>query len=147
MQPSHRPHGVGKLFLADQWDRVDRDPLAADVVPVRLGDRSLRHHADLGAAPDHDHALAVDHLEGRHDGDLGDALHRLEVADQPGRVRSTRDLELQLGHRLAPGSTRDIGDVRAVTEDGLGEAIQDAWLVAALNQQARNVCCCHGRER
>ena len=70
---------------------------------------------------------------------IGHVATSLEVADQPGCVRSTRDLELQLGHRLAPRSTRDIGDVRAMTEDGLGEAIQDTWLVAALNQQARNV--------
>jgi len=36
MQPGHRANGSRELILADEWNRVDRDPLAADVVAVRL---------------------------------------------------------------------------------------------------------------
>ena len=63
-QVRDRAHGVGDLLLADERDRVDADPLAAQVVAVRLGDGAQVHLRDLRPAADDDHALAEDLAEG-----------------------------------------------------------------------------------
>ena len=62
-QVGHRPDGGRDVRLADERDRVDADPLAAQVVAVGLADRAERHLGDLGAATDHDHPLAEDLVE------------------------------------------------------------------------------------
>src|SRR5439155_9422650 len=100
-----------------------RDPLAADVVAVRLRDRALRDHADLGAAADHNHAFAVDGLESRHDADVRHTWHGLQVADQAAAVGGAGDLELELGDGFAPRAPGDVCDVGAVAKDRLGDAI------------------------
>ena len=71
---------LGELLLADERNRVDRDPLAADVVTVGLGDRAERDLPDLRAAAHDDDALAVDlrerrrQLDGGTPGDVPEAL-------------------------------------------------------------------------
>src|SRR6266480_796205 len=59
----HRPDGGGNVLLPDERDRVDADPLAAQVVAIRLAHRTERDLCDLGAATDHDDALAEDSLQ------------------------------------------------------------------------------------
>ena len=64
-QPGTRQVGDGPdrgrdVRLADERDRVDGDPLAAQVVAVRLADRAERDLGDLGAAADDDDPLAED---------------------------------------------------------------------------------------
>ena len=140
MEPGDRANRRGQLVFADQGDRVDRDSLAPDVVPVGLGDGALRHHADLRAAADDDHALAVDALESRHEADLRDSLQTLQVGDQPRRVRSADDLELELRMPgFAVSAAGHVGDVRSVPEDGLGQAVQHARLVARRHQQPKHL--------
>ena len=46
------PDGGRDLGLADERDRVDADPLAAEVVAVGLADRAERDLGDLGPAAD-----------------------------------------------------------------------------------------------
>src|SRR4029077_218927 len=79
MKTSHSANRLRQLLLAHQWNRVDRDPLAADVVPVRLRYGALGDHADLRSAADDDHALAKNALKGGHATDLGDSLEPFEV--------------------------------------------------------------------
>ena len=74
-QPGPRQVGDGAdrgrdLGLADERDRVDADPLAAEVVAVGLAHRSERDLGDLGAAADDDDPLAEDPLEGARQVDL-----------------------------------------------------------------------------
>jgi hypothetical protein len=103
-QARHGTHGLGERRLADERDRVDRDVLATDVVPVGLGDRADRHLPDLRAAADDDHALAVDprerldHVEREHDwggaqlreqGGVGQ--RRLDLERDPALLRSALD--------------------------------------------------------
>ena len=59
-QVRDRADRVGDLALADERDRVHGDPLAAQVVPVRLGHRAELHLRDLRPAADDDDALAED---------------------------------------------------------------------------------------
>ena len=58
-QPRDCAYRRGEILLADERDRVHRDALAADIVPIGLADRSDRHLTDLRAAPDDDHALPI----------------------------------------------------------------------------------------
>ncbi len=132
---SDRPHRLGQLLLPHQRNRVDRDALASDVVPVRLGDRALRHHPYLRAAADDDHPLAVDALKRGHSTDLGNALEADQVRDQLRLVAGAADLELQLGGILAMGAAGDVGDVRAVLEDRLRDAVEHTGLVARRDQE------------
>ena len=62
--------------LADERDRVDADPLAAQVVPVGLADRAERDLGDLRSAADDDHPLAEHPVE----------APREALAAQPGEV-------------------------------------------------------------
>ena len=78
-QPHDGSDGAGEFLLADERNRVDRDPLAADVVAVGLGDGAERHLADLRAAAHDDDALAVDLGERRRQLDARDAWHRAAV--------------------------------------------------------------------
>ena len=57
------PHGGGDVLLADERDRVDADPLAAEVVAVCLAHRAEGDLGDLGAAADDDDPLAEDAVE------------------------------------------------------------------------------------
>lgn len=56
---------LGELRFSHQRDGVDRDALAADVVPIRLTDRAQRHLADLRTAAHDDDLLAVDRRQRR----------------------------------------------------------------------------------
>ena len=115
---------------------------------IGFRDRPLRHHAHLRATPDHDHALAVDGLEGRHLADLCHSPHLFEVGDHLRLLGDARNLKLQLGDRLAASrSASDVRDVRAVAKDRFGDPIEDARLVAAFDEQARRLGPGHGRER
>jgi len=136
MQPGNRSHCVCQLLLANQRDRVDRDALAADVVAVGLGHRALRHHADLGAAADDDHPLAVDALKGGHHTHALHALDPLQVLDQLSLVVGPRDLDLELSHIVFSCPSRDVFDIGAVLEDHLREPVQHARLVERGNEQA-----------
>ena len=71
-QPDGGPHGGREFLLADQRNGVDRDALAADIVPVGFGNRAHGHEPNLGTATHDDDALAVDFAEGRQ---LVDAKH------------------------------------------------------------------------
>ena len=67
-QPGPRQVGDGPdrrrdVVLADERDRVDADPLAAEVVPIGLAHRAERDLGDLRPAADHDHALAEHPVE------------------------------------------------------------------------------------
>jgi hypothetical protein len=145
VKPRHRPHGIGELLFAHERDGVDRDALAADVVAVGLGDGALRDHADLRAAADDDHALAVDGLKRRHRGHVQHARHRLDVGEQAVMVKGPRDLELDLGGRPASRPARDVADVRAVPEDDFRYPVEDAGLVAALEEQPGRFASRHRR--
>ena len=116
-------------------------------MPVRLGNRALRDHADLGAAADDDDALAVDGLKRRHRRHAGHAGHGLDVSDQPALIDRSRDLELDLGDRTFARAARDVADVGPVAEDDLRDAVQDARFVAALDEQTGDAGSGHGRER
>jgi len=138
MQPGDGSHRVGQLLLTDQRDRVDRDALAADVVAVGFGHRALRHHADLGAAADHDHALAIDPLEGRNHVHALDALDAFQVLDETGLVDGSGDLDLELRHVIPPCAARDVLDVGAMPVYDLGDPVEHARLVAGDQQQAED---------
>ena len=69
-QPGPRQVGDGAdrgrdVRLADERDRVDADPLAAEVVAVGLADGAERDLGDLRAAADDDDPLAEDRSEAR----------------------------------------------------------------------------------
>ena len=134
MQTRDRAHRLSELFLAHEWNRVHRDALAADVVPVRLRDGALGHHAHLRAAADDDHAFAIDALERRDTSDLGNALEAGQVRDQLCLVACSSHLQLQLREVVAMRSTRDVGDVRTVIEDRLRDPVEDSRLVARGDQ-------------
>ena len=76
------PDRRGDVLLADERDRVDADPLAAQVVAVRLADRAERDLGDLGAAADDDDPLAEDPVEGAGQVDGPDVGERLERRDE-----------------------------------------------------------------
>ena len=84
-------------LLADQRDGVDADPLAAQVVAVRLAHRAEAYLRDLRAAADHDHALAED---------LAERLARLDLghAWQPGQRAPPPRAESRL--RISKSKTR-----------------------------------------
>ena len=98
------PHRGGDLLLADERDRVDGDPLAAEVVAVRLADRPQRDLGDLGAAADHDHPLAEDRPQraGQMDGD-----DRFEAAQRVARFRPRDALDLELDLDASRRRSRD----------------------------------------
>ena len=70
------PDGRRDRLLADERDRVDADPLAAQVVPVRLADRAERHLGDLRAATDDDDPLAEHAVERARQVDRADVGER-----------------------------------------------------------------------
>ena len=87
-------------FLAHERDRVDADPLAAEVVPIGLADRAqfdLRH---LCTAADHDHALAED---------LAERLARLDLG-HAGHIRQQRRRRVAID--VADLEVEDAHDVR-----------------------------------
>ena len=92
--------GVGNFLLAHERDRVDADPLAAQVVAVRLADGAHRDLCDLRAAADDDHTLAED---------LAKWLARLDTYDAahfPQQVRS------RVAIHIARLDVEHAGDVR-----------------------------------
>ncbi len=146
MQPRDGAHRLRELLLPHQRNRVDRDPLAADVVPVRLRDRALRHHAHLGPAADDDHTLAVDALKCRHARDLGDAFEPDQVRNQRCVVAGSGHLELQLRRMLAMGPAGDVRDIGAVLEDRLRDAVQNAGLVTRRHKKPQDLCIRHAEK-
>src|SRR4029077_6700365 len=110
------------------------DPLAADVVPVRLRHGALRDHADLRSAADDDHALAKNALKSGHAADLRDSLEPFEVRHQLGLVAGAGYLELKLREAVAMSAAGDVSDVGAVLEDRLGQSIEHARLVSCCDQ-------------
>ena len=86
------PHGGRDRLLADERDRVDGDPLAAQVVAVRLGHGAERDLGDLRPAAHDDHALAEDLGEGagQADGDDGVAGPRARRSARARRRRRSR---------------------------------------------------------
>src|SRR6267143_7098185 len=123
MESRDSPDRLSQLLLAHQRNRVDRDALASDVVPVSLRDRSLRDHAHLGAAADHDHPLAVDALKRWDPAHLGDPVQAFKVRHQARFVAGAGYLELQLSEILTVRPAGDVRDIRAVLEDHLAESI------------------------
>ena len=102
-QPGARQVGDGAdrgrdVLLADERDRVDADPLAAQVVAVGLADRPERDLGDLGAAADHDDPLAEDAVEGPRQVDGPHVVEAVEGLDQR-RLGDALDLEFDLGER------------------------------------------------
>ena len=105
---------------------------------IGLRDRALRDHAHLGASSNDDDALAEDALEGRHQVDPGDALNSLELRHKLMLVRGARDLELELGLLIPPGSAGDVLDVPAVAEDHLRHPVEHSRLVARHDEQSQD---------
>ena len=92
-QPGARQVGDGPdrgrdVLLADERDRVDADPLAAEVVAVGLADRAERDLGDLRAAADDDDPLAEDPVERAGQVD-GPDVRRAPRGPRRGRPRST----------------------------------------------------------
>ena len=108
-------------------------------MPIRLGNGALRHHADLRTAADHDDALAVDALEGRHGAHLRDPFQSFDVGHQPSLVRRAGDLELKLGHGLPMRPSGDVAHVPTVPEDGFGYSIEHTRRVSRRHKQTQNL--------
>ena len=101
-QVGDRPDGGRDVGLADERDRVDADPLAAQVVAVGLAHRAERDLGDLGPAADDDDPLAEDpcRAPGQVDG-CGRPSRPFERRDE--RVLGDAlDLELDLDERRRP---------------------------------------------
>ena len=95
-QVDDRSDRVGDRLLADERDRVDRDALAAQVVPVGLGHGAQRHLRDLRAAADDDHPLAEDPVHRPRPVDRLDAGQPVDSRDERVLVEAL-DLHLRLG--------------------------------------------------
>src|SRR4051794_25113305 len=90
--------GGRDVVLPDQWDRVDADPLATEVVPVGLADRAERDLRDLRPTTDDDDPLAEDPIERACQMDGTDVDERFEGRRE--RVlRDALDLQLDLSER------------------------------------------------
>jgi hypothetical protein len=136
-------HGGGQLLLAHERNRVDRDPLPTDVVPVGLGDGAHGDESDLGAAAHHDDALAVDAREVRGLFDRADALYPAHVFDDGLERRFVeRELEVDVGGRLARVVDVDVGDVGPVVGQDPRQSGQNAGAVRDFGEQ-----CVGGHER
>src|SRR5207248_8299364 len=109
--------------LANDWNRVDADLLAANVVAVGLGDCAQRHLPDLRAAADDDNALAK-HLEhAGHALDGIDDLQRLQLEDQ--RVFIVHAVQLP-ENRAAVAALQNVHrvDVAPVLHNDAGHLVQ-----------------------
>ncbi len=98
-QADDRADRAGERFLADERNRVDRDPLAADVVPIGLRDRAERHLADLRPAAHDDDALAVNLRERRRRFDARHAGNRPQLRRE--RIDRAVERELEVDLRFA----------------------------------------------
>ena len=163
-QVRDRPDGVGDVVLADERDRVDRDPLAAEVVAVGLRDRAQRDLGDLRAAADDDHPLA-EHL-GQRPGqpDRADLLERLRARRgspprrrprppaPPRRVRRVAATAVA-GQARRAGRSRASGSGRPTSPDGARDRAERARVVDDLEaagdrgRQRLGVAAGHGRVR
>ena len=110
-QSHHRSNGAGELVFADQRNRVDRDPLAADVVPVGLGDGAERDLTDLRAAAHDDDPLAVDLGEGRRQRHVRHAGYLAELDDDRFDVRVDGEFQVKLRLSIAMLDDVDVADI------------------------------------
>ena len=108
-QVGHGPDGRRDVLLADERDRVHADPLAAQVVAIRLAHRAERHLGHLRPAADDDDPLAEDAVERPRQVDGPDIRQGLEGVDE-GRLLDALDLELDLGERRVAVDAADGGD-------------------------------------
>ena len=109
-QVRDRPDGGRDVRLADERDRVDADPLAAEVVAVGLAHRAQRDLGHLRAATDDDDPLAEDAARGRgSDGPRGRPRVASSAADQR-LLGDALDLELDLDERRVAVDVADGGE-------------------------------------
>ena len=125
------------LGLADERDRVDADPLAAEVVAVGLAHRAEGDLGDLRPATDDDDPLAEDPLEDARRVDLADVVDVVKQRDEVG-LREALDLELDLGARLALPSGDDAGPSRAYRTWPPATAIRSAIAATASGRSTRS---------
>ena len=92
------------FVLADERDRVDGDPLAAQVVAVGLAHGAERDLGDLGAAADDDDPLAEDPVEGSASGVAARTPGSLRT--RPGRGRPRRGPRPRSRSRRRPAVRR-----------------------------------------
>ena len=86
--------GVGEGPFTDEWDGVDGDVFAADVVPVGFADGADGDLSDLGAAAHDDDPLAVDLLEAFLGGDVADGGEGLHLGEEGFRGGLEVDFEV-----------------------------------------------------
>ncbi len=128
-QADDRADGGGQLHLADERDRVDRDPLTADVVTVCLRDGPHRHLTDLCPASHHDDPLAVDFRERRGLLEPDHARHLPQVPDHVvGRTVAERELEVDVGVQVGAVHVH-VRDVRLMVGEHTSEAEEHAGLI------------------
>ncbi len=125
-QPRNGADGVGDGLLSYQWDGVDRDMLAADIVAVGFGYGADRDLAHLGAATDDDDSFPEDLLKCLDDADIADDRRRQEVGTKAIGIARHIDFEVDAGFRGPLLDDLDIGDVAVMTRDNAGQLVQDS---------------------
>ena len=115
------PDGGGDVLLADERDRVDADPLAAQVVAVGLADRAQRDLGDLCAAADDDHPLAEDAVQRARQVDAADVGQPGERRRRSAVLVEPLDLELDLGRAAGRRRPADRGRGARIRAAGRGD--------------------------
>src|SRR6185369_3386864 len=83
----HGAHRVGQRLLADEWNCVDGDVLAADVVAVGFGDGADGDLSNLRPAAHDDDALAIDFLQALDHFDILNVGKLAQVGGESGDFR------------------------------------------------------------
>src|SRR5262249_24026990 len=123
-------HRGGQLRFSDERDGVDGDSLAANVMSIRLGDRSQRHLTDLGPAAHADDPLSIDLYQRPRLLNAHYAFHFFQSADDRvgvGFVRE-REFEINVGERAAAVHV-DVSDVGVMAGEHAGQVEEHAWTI------------------
>jgi hypothetical protein len=124
-QPGHRADCLRKRLLTYQRNRIHRDMFAADVMPVRLDDRSQSHLTDLRPAAHDDDPFAVDLVHAFHQIDFAD--HRqLAQPVQYAIPRLCHNVEVNLRSRRGILNNRNGPDIARVPGNHAGKPVEDA---------------------
>ena len=132
-------HGAGDVLLAHERDRVHGDPLAAQVVAVRLGHRAERDLRHLRAAADDDDPLAEHRVQrpGRR-ADRGRPARRPAAATRASSSASSTSSSTSTAGpaRRVPARRRTVVSVRTVAADR-GDARRDRGHARRARPRAR----------
>src|SRR6185437_7007797 len=131
----HSANGVSQLLLAHQRNRIHRDMLAANIMPVGLHDSADGHLADLRPAAHNNDALPINLF---HTLDELNIAHHRVFAQRPEHFVDTRGSDFKEHPRAFGGvlNNRDRSDIAVVLGNHAADLMQYAEAGDSVHQES-----------